>query len=195
MLVVMLMLLAATAAGTFAAHTSTAELRSAAAVQRMMQVQYVSEIGLVSTLALVDTLGPAALLHSIEQTRLRGLTPTLAPFEPNYLPTQEGYRVFLADFGPFATNLPVTAGSVGPIGLTYAPTFVVDVNDTYTYTGTIPGQRADGHGRLQYLHATYTSRGRMALIAGDVASPGDPRRYHEAANDARARGLSGPFGR
>ena len=95
--------------------------------------------------------------------------------------------------------------SFGP-GMGYAPTFVVDVNDEYVFSGVVPGQRADGLGALEYVSATYTARGAARVGGGldgysrhgaadDSGSTQDDwmrRGYHETVSTARAIGISGP---
>jgi len=199
MIVVMLLLLSVTALAVFSIHATTFEMRAAGHARQGMQVQYVSEAGLTSALALVDRMGPAALLNSIAESSRLGIRPSMQPFEPDLAADKEGYRMYLGDFAGYADDMPVDRSSLGDSGgarQPYEPNFIVDVNDQYSYTGVIAGQRSDGYGDLRYLHATYTSRGRMRLSAGDYTGTSgvDPREYHEAANDARAQGVSGPFG-
>ena len=189
MVIVMLILLMVTATAVFAVHATTYEIRAAGHMRQAMQAQYVAETGLTGSLAMVDSLGPAALLHAMERSE----PPHLAPFEPELLTGKQGYRMYLDDFSTGA-GMPVTTESLGGDVQPYAPLFAVDVNDNYVFTGVIAGHRSDGHSRLRFMQATYTSRGRTRLASGDFTSAGDTRGYHESASDARAEGLSGPFG-
>jgi len=202
MIVVMLIILSVTALALFSVHSTTSELRASGHLRQAMQAQYVSESGAVSALSLLDnpTWGPRGLLHSMRQTTLSTTLgrPVMAPYEPELTLNQEAYRLFSQDFTTFVGNSPVATDSLGAGTGTrqpYDPFFSVDVTDHYQCTAPIAGQRADGAGRLQFLCATYTARGRMGLRAASFADPRDfsNRGYHEAANDARAYGMSGPY--
>ncbi len=202
MIVVMLVLLTTTALGVFAVHSTTFEIQASGHARQGMQSQYLAETGLNAGFAMMDRMGPRALLYSIEQQQELGFDkPTLSPYEPDLADDKSGYRMYLRDLESFGTGLPVDVESIGGNRQPYGASFVVDVNDHYTYTGAMEGNRSDGYGRLQYLHATYTSRGRLRIDSarvgfGDTTSvSADLREFHEAATDARAHGVSGPFGR
>jgi hypothetical protein len=202
MIIVMMVLLAVTSLGVFAIHATTYEVRAAGHARQAMQAQYVSEAGLTSALVLVDQMGPRAILHSIEQTRVLSTVdkPVMAPFEPELDAMKDGYRMYSEDMASFTSTgtAPVSAEAIGALSGTrqpYTPSFTVDVNDHYISSQAIAGQRADGLARLQFMPATYTARGRMRLSGGDYTalSATDPREYHETASGARAYGISGPF--
>jgi hypothetical protein len=147
----------------------------------------------------MDQRGPQAFLHAIDQTAELALPePPLMPFEPELAADKDGYRMYLEDFAA-AGGLEVADEEVlSESRQIYEPTFMVDINDHYRYTMPIAGHRSDGYGRLQYLQATYTSRGRMRLDpALGVTDPTDAegRALHELATDARAQAVTGPFGR
>lgn len=211
MIIVMLVLLAATALAIFAVHATTFELRAAGHGREAMQSQFLAESGLVAALAMVDQNGPQSILYTMQRTREDSTLsmPTLMPYEPELAPGKEGYRLYLDDLATYGSFLPADPeGLYGPAAATdaskqiYQPTFMVDINDHYAYTGAIAGHRSDGYGRLQYLHATYTARGRMRLNPALGADPTDPdlldsegRAIHELASDARAHAVTGPFAR
>ncbi len=130
----------------------------------------------------------------------------MAPFEPELATTgdrpAEAYRIYSEDLTAFAATgvLPVDRDALGGRQV-YTPSFGVDIYDYHLSSRPIPGYPVDGGG-LSFFHATYTSRGRMRLAAGDVGVDADgvptgvdPRQYHETANGARAYGVSGPFAR
>jgi hypothetical protein len=141
---------------------------------------------LLSALATVDSHGAAAMLTALRQSEESSLRPVMAPFEPEVVDGKHNYRMYLQD-------LPV-APVERDFRLPYEPNFMVDVNDDYVHTGILAGHRSDGGARLQYLYATYTARGRLQLATTDFTTTGDTHGYHEVAVDARAHGLSGPFG-
>ena len=200
MIVVMLVLLAATALATFAVHTTTSELRAAGHAREGMQAQYLAESGLGAALAVMDQRGPQAFLYAIEQTSADStLTkPVMMPFEPDLAADKDGYRMYLDDIDAYGGLAVADAEILSESRQVYQPTFIVDINDHYRYTMPIAGHRSDGYGRLQYLQATYTSRGRMRLDPSlGVTDPTDAegRALHELATDARAQAVTGPFGR
>ena len=190
MIIVMLMLLASTALGLFGIHATSFEIRAAGNARQAMQAEHLSETALSSTMALVDYLGPQSLVQA-----LRTATPPAmyAP-EPALAAGKTAYRVYLDDFPVYfgAGGTPADHNSLGPKNA-YTPTFAVDIYDNFTFTGTLPGHRSDGNTQLQYLHATYTARGRTQVLAGDVSVGTDIRYYNEGAADSRAHGISGPF--
>lgn len=187
MLVVMGILLAASATAMFAVHSTSFEMRAAGYQRNALQTQYVAESALNSSIAMIDAMGPAALLYAMRQST----PPALQPYEPDLLPGRNGYRITRADFPTDAP--PIEAdGRWTQQGI--QPEFAVDINDEYVFTGAIEGQRSDGYGQLQYLAATFTARGRTRM-ASDVRLSGDGRDYHEGASDARAFIVSGPFAR
>ncbi len=198
MLVVMLMLLMATSTATFAMHATSSELRAAGYTRLAFQAEYVGETGVVCGMALVDELGAAALQYALLASENdTSLLPSIAGLEPPLLAGKRMYRMHIEDFTSGNVLPPdgdAVVGSDGRPQQLHTPDFVVDVSDDFVYTGAIAGQRADGYGRLQFMYATYTSRGRMELPS-DVEMANDTRGVHESASDARAFGLSGPFGR
>lgn len=199
MLVVMLVLLATTSLAVFAVQATSYEVRASGFARQAMQSEYVAEAGLTSTLTLVDKLGPQAILFSIQQQQAAGTArPVMAPFEPELATSgdrpAEAYRIYGEDMASFTASgsAPVDVYSLGT-RQTYTPTFAVDIYDHHLSSRPIPGYPV-GSGGLSFFHATYTSRGRMRLTAGDRTVTGaDPREYHETASSARAYGVSGPF--
>lgn len=201
MLVVMMVLLLSTASAAFAVHSATFEIRGAGQVRQALQTQYVAETGLTSTLAYVDIIKPTSLVYAMQ----RSDTISMGVNEPAILAGKMSYRIFNSDFINMtgATSQPVasygTNSTLGN-GNVFDPTFSVDITDVYIYTGNIPGERLDGFGKLQFMFATYTSRGRTQVSTsyaskGDYTSNGDSRGYNEGAVDAQAHGISGPFGK
>ncbi len=197
MFVVMMVLLSTSALAVFAIHGTAYEIRAAGYVKRAVQTRDVAESGLVSALAWVDRWGPGALLRAMHRTSIDNLRRgepalSLAEFhEPPLAQGKEGYRIFASDLA--GSGGPVLdAESVGGPRRAYDATVYVDVYDVYQWTGVVAGERADGRGQLKYLRGTYTARGRTRLRGGDVRVGGQP--LHESADDARALGISGPFG-
>jgi len=206
MLVVMMILLVVTATATFALHTSVVEVRSAGNGRQRMQTRYVAEAALTSAMAMVETSGPGTLQIALDRSTSGTTIRSLAPEEPPMAANRGNFRIEITDFSgaPGIDGQPVSVGagteSVGP-GMAYAPSFVVDVNDSYRFTGVVAGARADGNGSLQYVAATYTARGQTAP-ASDVYSPTlaglaptARRGLHQVVTNARSIGISGPVGR
>ena len=213
MLVVMALLLVVTATATLAMHSTSIELRSSGNARQRMQTRYVAEGALVSAMTMIEQSGPEPLSLSIERS-IRGSAPRyLAPEEPRMAATTGNHRIEMAELrsAPGVVSAPILTGTSGDSlgsGMGYVPNFVVDVNDTYRFTGIIAGHRSDGMGTLEYLAATYTARGRTQLpgrvdayspaeVGLDTASPDFVRNwtvrgYHESGANSRAIGISGP---
>jgi hypothetical protein len=225
MMIVMFVLLVSSASATFAVHSTSYEIRSSGQMRQAFQTQYVAETGLTASLALVDAVGANSLRYAMERSDDLHLTP----FEVDLSSGKQGYRIYMTDFmtAPGSTSKPVEKdGRQAAFGTknVYVPEFMVDLTDLLDCTGQVPGERADGLGKVQYFCATYTSRGRIKLgpntgkVDGtgstgggtggttspnspgtgefqDKVLPGDTRGYHEGAVDAQAHGVSGPFGR
>jgi len=191
MLVTMLVLLSSTALAVYAVHSTTFEIRAAGHARQGMQSQYLGETGLNSAMAMVDAQGVDAVLWAMRQQTAAGITHELKPLEPNLAENKEGYRIYDIDIpSPVEMADAESLGSTTSSGFArapYDPNFVVDINDHYESVRATPGERADGHGRIRYVHMTYTARGRLVLRSGSD-------RY-EAAPNGRAYGLTGPTGR
>lgn len=201
MLIVMLVLLMATAIAVFSVHATSYEIRAAGHMRRAMQTQHVAESGAIGALAWVDRWGPPALLRAMTRTseahRSSGEEAlSLSEFhEPELADGKDGYRMFLEDLQT-DDGIPIDRETLGGGAQAYDAQIYVDVYDVYTTTRTLPGYRSDGRGEVKFMRATYTSRGRTRVAAGDVREDDTTvqREYHEGASDARAHGLSGPFG-
>ncbi|UJR84326.1 hypothetical protein [Sandaracinus amylolyticus] len=209
MLVVMALLLIVTATATLAIHSTSVELRGTGNARQRMQTRYVAEGALVSAMTMIEQSGPEPLSLSLERSQSRtGSTRRLAPEEPVMDPTVGNHRIEMSDLATGTAGVvgsPLTSDSLGQ-GIGYVPNFVVDVNDSYRFTGIIAGHRSDGMGTLEYVAATYTARGRTQLPGRvDAYSPGagvgtsapdeenwTVRGHHESAMNSRAIGISGP---
>lgn len=223
MIVVMLILMAATVGATFAVHATTMELRSAGQMRQALQTEYVGETGAVAALDYVTRIGPQGLLYAISQSTASasvGVNPYAEYGEPP--PADAGfggasgarkpyYRMtcdpsqsqddFSAAISGVAGGKPLETTSLG-LHTNRTARFTVDINDHYTYQMPSPGARSDGRGTFHFLGATITSRGRTAIEGIDSAGrpTTDPvtagltiYRKHETSNDARAQLISGPF--
>lgn len=201
MLVVMLVLLMVTATAMVGIHTTAYEVRGAGYARQALQTGYIGEAGVESAMAWVDFYGPGALLQAMNRSSELnrsggGEALDLAPFEEPLAAGHDAYRLYASDLGSAMSTVPLDQTSVGARNA-YEPMILVDIYDAYTYTGAIRGSRSDGRNRLQYLRATYTSRGRTRIRgigAADLDSSTNTY-LHESASDARVYGLSGPFGR
>jgi len=188
--IVMLVLLTATALAVFAVRSTSDEIRASGYYRMDLQSQQVGESGLLAAMAWVDYRGPDALTDAMARSQDAGYNVDLEPFERPLAPGKPGYRLYSTDLQVEGRPLVdrETLGQRQP----YEPLILVDVYDSHEFPGVVTGYRSDGFGRLRFLGATYTSRGRVR-IPGDTPVAGDTRPYHEGANDARARGVSGPF--
>lgn len=199
MLVVMLVLLMVTATAMVGIHTTAYEVRGAGYARQAVQTDYIGEAGVQAAMAWVDFYGPAAMLQAMNQSSelnraTGGEALDLAPFEEALASGHDAYRLYTTDLGSAMTTVPLDQTSLGTRNV-YEPMVLVDIYDAYTYAGAIRGSRSDGRGRLQYLRATYTSRGRTRVRGIGTADQQRGTYLHESASDARVYGLSGPFGR
>lgn len=199
MIVVMLVLLSTTALAIFAVHATTSEIQASGHARQGMQAQYLAESGLVAAFAWMDSNGPQVFLEDVRRARAADLDELRlgSANEPELMETKDNNRLHLQDLAALSSGVPpIDADSIGGRRQPYQPLFVVDVNDYYRFTGAIQGNRSDGYGRLQFLHATYTARGRMVLSSDShsmIGGAAETRGFHEVATDARAHGVSGPF--
>ena len=198
MLITMMVLLMSTAVASFAIHAATTDIKATGNTVRASETQQVAETALNSALALIDQLGPQTILSAMD----RSDPVPMAPYEPTLAPGKRAYRIQGSDFNTVAgiagkpLDARVTSGQNALRA--FQPQFMVDITDDHVYTGTIAGERSDGHSRFTFLYATYTARGRTEIPTdvsanGDYRVSGDPRGFNESASDARAYGISGPF--
>ena len=186
----MLVILTTTALAVFAIRSTTTEIRAAGFYRMQMQSQRVGESGLTAAMSWVDFRGPKALEEALASSENPTQRLDMEPLERNVAPDRHAYRLYSTDLR-LGTIAIADRESIGPRN-PYQPLIMVDIYDDHSYPGVIAGYRSDGHGRLKFLGATYTSRGRLQLD-GDVTSVDDSRPFYEGASDARARGLSGPY--
>lgn len=204
MVIVMAVLLMATATAAISLHNTAYEIRGAGHARLAIQTQYVSEAALNSAITMIERMGPSAMQFAMSRsttastTRLAVEEPTLGRARPNM-------RINLDDFASQGTttvqNQPLEDGSLGERSQ-YQPDFSVDVNDAYTFLAAVPGQRVDGAGQLQYMMITVTARGRARpqsssyVTAAETAEYGVvARNFNETASNSRAVMIVGPFGR
>lgn len=213
MLIAMLVLLMATATATFAVHATSYEIRAAGYTRRATQVQYVGESGLMAMTAWVDYHTPSILKASLDQRyqQRQGYNsddPVLdmRPFQEPYLADEDDsgkedkvgrrfkHTPSVSDFAHLGGSPPFGAEAVGGPRNAYQPLMAVDVYDTRRYTAKVAGYRQDGKGRMKFMRATFTARGRLRVAQGDFdTSISGDRPYHEGASDARAFMLLGPY--
>ncbi len=201
MLVVMLVLLMTTATAMFAIHSTSSEIRAAGFSRQAMQTQYIGEAGITSAFAWVDFYGADALRQAMTQSSaanrgVGGLALDLEPFERALRPGADAHRFDAMDFNGF-TALPIERETSLGRRSAYDTLLLVDVYDRHRVVRAVPGDQAQGGGRLEYLGATYTSRGRTRIFAGTdhISTVTGDRPFHEGASDARAFAISGPIGR
>lgn len=199
MLMVLLVILMATATAMFAIHATAFEVRASGHVRQLVQTQYVGEGGIMAALATVDRTGPRALQTILRRRSEMQAASTGSPLvlkdvgEPNLLPGTTGARFAGPELQAITGMHPVDREALGGMRQAYEPVLMVDVYDTYEWSQVMAGERADGRGQMRYLRATYTARGRTR-VQGDVTQDQAGRQFHEGASDARAHGVTGPYG-
>lgn len=179
MLIVMLILLISTATATFAVQATGLEVRSAGHERQALQTHYVTEAGIESALLWVDDTDPSVVAHVMASSS----PPDLSQYEPALMAGKQGYRLVLGDFATLddeqdpnsdtVRNPPIDTDSPHPsLGtVPYEPTFTVDINDNYTFSGAMPGYRVDGKSSMKYMIATYTIRGQTAIPQSGTQNP------------------------
>ncbi len=207
MLIVMLILLMGTATAVIAVRASSYEMRAAGHMRRAAQAEYIAESGLIIGMGVIDAYGAADFLEMMNteaanQSALSDTERWPAPYEPAAQVGRPIARLYLDDVimspGGVAS---LDAESVG-VSNPYVQQFTLDIYDVHEFTGAIAGERSDGQSELRYMRATYTSRGRVQLqgeshldVAAGTATPNASGRFDfEAASDARAQAISGPYG-
>ena len=180
MLVTMMVLLVATAAGMFGVHAASFEIRASGAQRQRLQAMYVGENGLVAARTHVD--GRVSQISHAYDSQPAPLP--MAPYEPELAPNKGAYRI---DLGHFAEP-PMDQESVG-VHSTHEPFLIVDITDKHR-----PPQPRAGEAQpplLKNVRWTFTARGRLQVRdTADVVVTG--RQFHEGASDARAQLISGP---
>jgi hypothetical protein len=205
LLVVILILLMVTATATFAMHSTATEVRAAGNARVAIQTGYLGESGLVAAMDWVDQAGPRPLVDILAAEEAANRQLQLAPFEPPLATQKYAHRFYLSDLQPTVVTSETSEGatvadpSVIPGNVfgsrnIYEPYVAVDVYDQHVYTGFMPGFVASGGTAMKHLRATYTARGRARLRTGTIDADSNAATYHEAASDARAMAISGPFG-
>ncbi|MCB9666515.1 MAG: pilus assembly PilX N-terminal domain-containing protein [Myxococcales bacterium] len=199
MLIVMLILLMSTATATFAIQSTGLEIRSAGHERQAAQTHYVTEAGIESALLWVDDMQPSVVAHVLATSS----PPDLSAQEPNLMAGKQGYRLVLGDFAALADgqdangdavrNPPIDTQSDHPSlgNVPYQPSFTVDINDNYTYSGAMPGYRVDGRSSMTYMIATYTVRGQTAIPQG--GAPNAKISAMNATSVGRVFARSGPI--
>lgn len=199
MLITMMVLLMTTATALFAIHATSSEIRAAGFTRQLMQTRYIGETGITAALAWVDYYGADSLRRAMTESSQAnraagGAALNLSPFEPPLRADADAHRFYATDFVNLAA-LPVERETSLGARNAFQTQLLVDVYDRHRVVRAVAGGQAQGGGRLEYLGATYTSRGRTRLPSDYVSGiPGD-RPFHEGASDARAFAVSGPIGR
>ena len=197
MLVVMFVLLMATATAVYAVQSTTFEIRAAGYGRRAIQTDALAENGLTAAMAWVDATGPDTMMLSLDRSMNGGSTLDVQPFEIALGAGKRGMRLYGGAGGELnVTAQPRMDEPTATLGERQAmDTFLmVDVYDVHTFTGVLPGFSSSGTARLKFLGATYTARGRARLPGAAAVDASDTRAsFHETASDARARGVSGPY--
>lgn len=199
MLVTMLVLISVTGLAVFSIHSTSRELRAAGHLRQAMQAKYLATAGIDATFAMVDnpTFGPDGMERAIRRTSSDVAlgVPSLQPYEPDLEATKQGCRLFSRQFGDFGGFDPAAQASLGPVAGTrqpYTPGFEVDVNDWRECGREIPGF----DGTMRFRCATFTSRSRLSLTAGDfagTAATDTGRAYHDVSSASRAEASYGPI--
>lgn len=207
MLIVMLILLMGTATAVVAIRASSFEMRAAGHMRQASQAEYIAESGLSVGMGIVDAYGAADFLELMnrnaeDQAALPVEDRWPAPFEPGPQQSRPVARLLVTDSILAPTGvLPVDPESVGHSN-PYVGGFILDMYDVHEFTGAIAGTSSDGQSQLRYMRATYTSRGRVQMLgqtfddlqSGTAVANDSGRFDFEAASDARAQAISGPYG-
>ncbi|MCA9580186.1 MAG: hypothetical protein KC416_00245 [Myxococcales bacterium] len=197
MMVVMLVLAAATASAVFAVHTTSYELRAAGYQRQTMQADYASETALHSALAMVNAIDPKIIemLRSDTDTSVDSCAN-----EPD-LP-EDGVRLSITSFEDVTGNSPLDREALGGDRQSYEPYFFVcvyDIRDQQfaeageSLTTTRQRQTYTAYSFLRLdLDDDPTNQAEDKVVATDEV--GDyQREYHEVTNSARAHAITAPI--
>ncbi len=208
MIVVMLVLLAATASAVFAVHTTSYELRASGFQRQSMQSKYGAEAALSSVFGYVNATDPR-LLESLPVTGQCGAEPSLPTGQTGHL-----FELFMVENQEGAP--PIDRESIGGTRQVYTPDFFVCAYDDHLDPTPQAGSSATGGSVAQKRHrVTFTAYSKLNLdLAGNDTSNGDvastvgedeeeyadtasdtnwQRNYHEVVNVARAHALTEPY--
>lgn len=197
MLIVMMILLMATATALFAVHATTFEIRAAGHTRMAMQAQYIGEAALMAARFKVEQIGGEGLARLMLQTSAANAgnpLPMTGMGEPNIVAGQPAYRFYPDDLVVDATsaiavdNESIGAVREGAVVSNYQTRALVDVYDFVVWSTVVAGENAHVPDPRPRYRATLTSRGRIR-VAGDTAVEDDPREFFESASDARAHVL------
>jgi hypothetical protein len=189
MLVVLLILMVATATAAMSVQSTNFELRSAGYGRREIQTKYISEAALTAALSTVESAGPQSILAAIQGSA----PPLMGNFnEPELETGKGGYRILSTDYSALATP-PVVNGANGTLGpgQAYEPWFAVDIYDQYSVPAAVAGYRADGNSSFAFLNATFVARG-FTVPAGATV-PQSSGAVNQSANTTCGSAQSGPF--
>jgi hypothetical protein len=215
MIVVMLVLLSATATAAFAVHSTSYELSAAGFQKQAIQADYGAEAGLHAVFAVLNqSANPAARVRTLgQQSGSCGAEPSLpAGQDPDSGSAGSGSVGRLVNL----EEIPNDTGGVAPLdreGLggarqTYMPRFFVCIYDQTADNTPVAGGAVAGGGEAsmqQSVRMTISSYSTMQLdvdgdeIANDESDDVDPeafetwdRSYHEVSTGARAHLVTDP---
>jgi hypothetical protein len=188
MLVVLMIIMVATATATMAVQSTNFELRSSGYGRRETQTKYVSEAALSTALGTVESAGPQFLIAALNKSD----PPVMGNFnEPELDTGKGGYRIYSSDYSGL-TPPPVAGGDDGTLGpkQAYEPWFAVDIYDQYSVPAVVAGYRTDGNSPFAFMNATFVARG-FTVPAG--ATPLSSGAVNQSANTSCGCAQSGPY--
>lgn len=213
MIVVMLVLLAATATAAFAVHSTSYELAAAGFAKQAIQSDYAAEAGLHAVFADLNlNANPAVRARNLGQPSANcGSEPILPDSQdPNSSESSAGSVGRLVNLEEIPTGggvSPLDRDGLGGARQTYMPRFFVCIYDQTATAEETPGAALAGGGQAsqqQTVRMTITSYSTMQLdIDGDEIANDDvegseesfttwERNYHEVSTGARAHLITDP---
>lgn len=191
MLVVMLVLLMVTATATFAAHSTSMDIRAAGHTRLAMQTHNLATASLQQMADYTERVTVDTLLRTMARTNEANVALSLAGVErtAQLAPGKEGARFYADDLAMSGGASPAPTGLFGPREV-HAPQTLVDVYDSYKFRMPLAGHRADGLSPFSFVRLTFTARARARVRTAPGAESFVSQL--ETAADARAHVVAGP---
>lgn len=211
MLVVMLILLSATAVATFAVQSTSYEIRAVGGQKLFLQAEMNSEVALDSVFALVEANGPETIDWFLENAPVSDPSRPCGA-DPGLAPNMRATRISLASVEDFPGAPPIDSDSLGSRGRdlsnpssvptvrsAYAPVYYVCAYDQLILETPTAGQELGTAAAKKARRVTLTAQSYLRIdtdgdgVPDDVPDGVSTVGYHEISNSARAHALTIPY--
>lgn len=186
MVVVMMILLMVTATATFAAHSTSMDIRAAGHTRIAMQTHNLATTSLIAMSDYTERNTIQVVMGTVARANLNNARLDLTGLEPPLAAGKQGARFYSQDIGTGVGD-PAPANTFGARD-PRVPTSTVDIYDIHTFSIPIAGHRADGLSPFRFVRSTFTARARARVSAGGSSFA----TQLETSSDARAHVVAGP---